>query len=353
MVQVDERDVVQSLLDEMAGVIIDIAARMIADCVEELLERLAVENLLAGVQLKPKVDAGFVEGVEDGRPTPGELGESRFDEMARALRPGIDIRPGERTAERLRDLEAQALRRDGGDLHLLDRPGLTRFGIPVHARRRESVIDGVVSRMHGDKLALKGGHQFGGLEAVLFQCPRDLVGIGLAFGATAEVEEAARPSSGAAAPCSRDSPPTWRSPGRLLNGGRSLASCAMSSAGPLIVRIGNPSFISVPSSLSRLARSRSDGGQSSGRISVTSASKCSGGRQLAPLPRPTGTCKEADKALYTNRAEVHAPLLRLEATDASTKATPRAPSAHGRRQRDRRGWRPPARRAAISSAASR
>ena len=49
---------------------------MIADRGEELLERLAVENILAGMQLKPKVDARFVEGVEDRRPTPGEFGES-------------------------------------------------------------------------------------------------------------------------------------------------------------------------------------------------------------------------------------------------------------------------------------
>ena len=141
MVEVDERDVVQSLLDEVAGVIIDIAARMIADGGEELLERLAVENVLARVQLKPDVDAGFVEGVEDRRPTPGEFAERGFDEMARSLRPGIDIGPRERTAERLRDLETEALRRLGGDLHLLDRPGLTRFRVSLHARRRECVVE--------------------------------------------------------------------------------------------------------------------------------------------------------------------------------------------------------------------
>ena len=62
----------------MAGVIVDVAARVVAHGGEELLERLAVENILAGVQLKPKVDAGFVEGVEDGEPTPGELAESRI-----------------------------------------------------------------------------------------------------------------------------------------------------------------------------------------------------------------------------------------------------------------------------------
>ena len=110
--------------------------------------------------------------------------------MARALRPRIDIGPGERAAERLDDVHTQALRRNGGDLHLPGRPGLPRLGISVQAFRREGVIEGVVGRMNGDKLTLKRGHQFGGCQPVFFQRPRDLVGIGPAFGATVEVEEA-------------------------------------------------------------------------------------------------------------------------------------------------------------------
>ena len=66
----------------MAGVIINIAARMIADCGEELFERLAVENLLAGVQLKRKVNTSFVVGVEDGHPTQGVSGARRLHSRA-------------------------------------------------------------------------------------------------------------------------------------------------------------------------------------------------------------------------------------------------------------------------------
>ena len=106
MVDVDERDIVQSLFDEVARVIVDVASGMIADRGQELLERFPVENVLAGVQLKPNVDAGFVECVEDGRPTPTELVEGGFNEMARTLRPRIAIRPGKRTGEGLRDLQA-------------------------------------------------------------------------------------------------------------------------------------------------------------------------------------------------------------------------------------------------------
>ena len=83
--------------------------------------------------------------------------------------------------------------------------------------------------MDGDKLALRGGHQFGGRQAVLFQCPRDLVGIGLAFSATVEVEEAGVPA-GELQPLVAEARRPFGDRRRLLNGGRSLASCAMSSA---------------------------------------------------------------------------------------------------------------------------
>ena len=104
VVDVDERDIVQSLLDEVARVIVDVASRMVADSGQELLECLAVKNVLARVELKPNVNASFVEGVEDGRPASTLLVEGGFDEMARTLRPGIAIGPGERTGEGLRDL---------------------------------------------------------------------------------------------------------------------------------------------------------------------------------------------------------------------------------------------------------
>ena len=78
VVDVDERDIVQPLLDEVARVIVDVASRMIADGGQESLECLAVKNVLARVQLKPNVNASFVEGVEDGRPASTELVEGRI-----------------------------------------------------------------------------------------------------------------------------------------------------------------------------------------------------------------------------------------------------------------------------------
>ena len=162
---------------------------MITDRGEELFERLPVENLLARMQLKPNVDASCVKGVEDRRPTLGEFAERGVDEMTRSLRPWINIGPSERTAERLHKLETKALRRLRGDLHLLDRPGLARFRIALHARWRESVVEGVICRMDGDQLPLKGGHELRDGEPMLLQNSRNLVGIGLAFSAEVKVKE--------------------------------------------------------------------------------------------------------------------------------------------------------------------
>ena len=67
VIEVNKFDVIQSLLDEVACVIIDSAARMIADGSQELFERLPVENLLARMQLKPNIDAGCVKRVENRR----------------------------------------------------------------------------------------------------------------------------------------------------------------------------------------------------------------------------------------------------------------------------------------------
>ena len=44
--------------------------------------------------------------------------------------------------------------------------------------------------MHGDKLPLKSGHEFGDRQPVLFENARNLVGVSLAFRATMQVEKA-------------------------------------------------------------------------------------------------------------------------------------------------------------------
>ena len=43
--------------------------------------------------------------------------------------------------------------------------------------------------MHGDKLTLTSGHQFGDRQPVLFENSRNLIGIGLALSTAVEIEE--------------------------------------------------------------------------------------------------------------------------------------------------------------------
>ena len=57
VIDVDEAEIIHPLLDEMAGVVIDVAARVIADSVEEHLERVAVEHILGRMDLEAEVDA--------------------------------------------------------------------------------------------------------------------------------------------------------------------------------------------------------------------------------------------------------------------------------------------------------
>ena len=89
--------------------------------------------------------------------------------------------------------------------------------------------------MHGNELTLKSGHKLGGRQALFLERPCDLVGVGLAFRAAMQVEEArigARQLQSFVAKTRRP----FAIPGKVLNGARSFASCAMSNAGPLIVR---------------------------------------------------------------------------------------------------------------------
>jgi hypothetical protein len=44
--------------------------------------------------------------------------------------------------------------------------------------------------MHSNELTVKSGHKFGGRKPLFFERPRNLVGVGLAFRAAMQVEEA-------------------------------------------------------------------------------------------------------------------------------------------------------------------
>src|SRR3546814_4961380 len=69
---------------------------MIIDAGKEALEGHAVVEVLARMDFIGEIDALFVEGVEDRPPAFRELAERLLDQSRRALRPRIEIGPGER-----------------------------------------------------------------------------------------------------------------------------------------------------------------------------------------------------------------------------------------------------------------
>ena len=100
VVDVDEGEIVELLQHEMAWIVQDVAARMVAGPLEEHLERDAVVQILAGMDFVADVDARLVERVQDRLPARRQFVERGFDQAGRTLRPRIDVRPRQRAGER-------------------------------------------------------------------------------------------------------------------------------------------------------------------------------------------------------------------------------------------------------------
>ena len=99
VIDVDEAEIVHALFDEVAGVVVDVAALVAADRLQEHVERVAVENVLGGMNLEAEIDAVFVENVENRLPPARLFGETFLDQAGGPLRIGIEIGPGERAGE--------------------------------------------------------------------------------------------------------------------------------------------------------------------------------------------------------------------------------------------------------------
>ena len=108
MVDVDERDIVQSLLDEVARVIVDVTSRMVADGCQELLEVSPSKTSWQGCSSNPMSTPASSKASRMGVQRRPCSSKAEFDEVARTLRPGIAIGPRERTREGLYDLQPQA-----------------------------------------------------------------------------------------------------------------------------------------------------------------------------------------------------------------------------------------------------
>ena len=94
VIDVDEFEIVELLQQEMRRVVIDVAALVAADRVEEHLEGRAVEHVLARMDLVADIDAILLIDIEDRLPALAEFGKGFLDQPGRPLRPGIKVREG-------------------------------------------------------------------------------------------------------------------------------------------------------------------------------------------------------------------------------------------------------------------
>src|ERR1700730_17821063 len=99
VVVIDEREVIDTLQDEMTRVVKHAAPTMSLELLEETLEGHAVVQVFTRVDFVTQVDAGFVEALQNGSPTPCQFGESFFDQTGRPLWPWIGHWPKQRARE--------------------------------------------------------------------------------------------------------------------------------------------------------------------------------------------------------------------------------------------------------------
>ena len=155
VIDVDVIEVIQRLQYVVAGVEQHVAARVIADALEKHLEGHAVVQVFAGMHLETEIYAGVVECIQDRPPAFGELIERRLDQAGGALRPWIEVGPGERARERCVIRQPEMPRCFRGVVELLDRPALASLWVPAHLGRGEGIEQLVIGGMHGHELALR------------------------------------------------------------------------------------------------------------------------------------------------------------------------------------------------------
>ena len=114
MVEIDEAEVIHVLQQEVAGIVIQIAARVVVREFQKAFERDAVMEILGRMQFETEVDAGLVERIEHRPPAPHQLAKAFVDQAGRRRRIRIEIRPQQRAAERHMTVELEPARCGGG-----------------------------------------------------------------------------------------------------------------------------------------------------------------------------------------------------------------------------------------------
>src|SRR6267154_3285989 len=177
----------------MAGVEQDVASRVIAHTFEKHFEGRAVVQIFAGMNLKTKIDSRNVKCIENRLPASRQFVEGCLDQSGRALRPGINVRPRERSGKCSMRAQPEISGSLRGVLQLLHSPSLSRARIPLHGIRRKAVKRDVIRGMHRDELPLQVRRQLRQLQAVARQSAGYFVAISFALRRSLQIEEAAIP----------------------------------------------------------------------------------------------------------------------------------------------------------------
>ena len=112
-------------------------------------------QIFAGMDLVADIDAMLLGQIKQRPPARGERVKGRLDQTGRALRPWIEIGPGQCARKGRHPVQPQKAADPDRLGDLIYRPFLACRRVSTQGRRRESVKAGVIGRMYGNKLPLQ------------------------------------------------------------------------------------------------------------------------------------------------------------------------------------------------------
>ena len=127
----DEFRRVNTLPDQVAGVVVEAKFFPVVDGVEGPLSRVEIEGDLGRMHLQGELDPAFLEDVEDGVPAVGELGEARVDHRLGGGGEVVDQVPDARPGEAIDHRHTQLAGGAGGVLHFLGSPLIHLGGVAI------------------------------------------------------------------------------------------------------------------------------------------------------------------------------------------------------------------------------
>ena len=189
VVDVDERQVVQLLQDEVAWVVENVGAGVVLHFLQEPLEGHAVVQVFAGMDFVAAVHAVFLEHIENRPPTRGEFLKARLHQASGTLRPRIHHRPQQCAGERDVARQTQIAARLRRQLHLFDGPSGALGRLAVQMFGGEAVEERVVGRVDRHQLPFEMGREFGDFHATFAHTAGQIVAVGFAFRRLGDVDE--------------------------------------------------------------------------------------------------------------------------------------------------------------------